>query len=180
LVGAAGFEPTTTSPPGLAILSAGVRGVLDCARTGHLDGRNDRGRPPLLVPRWYRRRPVDIFEKAGNKVGDVVGKARERERVRLEDRLRQLDRIEENARTYVFEGRTRAGYGWTMDMEGARLVMVAAATTIGDDDLSAAVDALGAVRVPFGGEPRDDELDACFRAVVGRLAVVRRETLADD
>jgi hypothetical protein len=50
MVGAAGFEPTTTSPPGLAIVSAGVRGGVEYARTGHLFDGSDRGRPPLLVP----------------------------------------------------------------------------------------------------------------------------------
>jgi hypothetical protein len=52
---------------------------------------------------------VDIVDKVTRGAGDIVGKAKERERVRLEDRLRQLDRIEEAARTMTVEGKRRAG-----------------------------------------------------------------------
>jgi hypothetical protein len=44
---------------------------------------------------------MDIFDKAGKAVGDAVAKARERERVRLKDRLHQLDRMEASARELV-------------------------------------------------------------------------------
>jgi hypothetical protein len=56
LVGAAGFEPTTTSPPGLATASANVRRWYSHPRTGQTFGSADRGcSPPLLpalLPEW--------------------------------------------------------------------------------------------------------------------------------
>jgi hypothetical protein len=124
---------------------------------------------------------MDIFDKAGRAVGDAVAKARERERVRLEDRLRQLDRVEEAARQLTIEGKRRAGYTWDLPVEEARHTMIAAAATIGDEDLAARVDELVAVHIPFPsqGDAPDPELDAGFRAVIARLAMLRRDTLAD-
>jgi hypothetical protein len=50
LVGAAGFEPTTTSPPVFTLVFVGVRGCGFSARTGDLCGSRDRCRAPLLLP----------------------------------------------------------------------------------------------------------------------------------
>jgi len=50
LVGARGFEPPTTSPPGLPGASVSVRGRWMYARTAHPFGSRVRGRAPLLLP----------------------------------------------------------------------------------------------------------------------------------
>jgi len=49
LVGAAGFEPTTTSPPGLPVASAGVRWRSVYARLAFYSGPRVRVRAPLLL-----------------------------------------------------------------------------------------------------------------------------------
>lgn len=125
---------------------------------------------------------MDIIDKVTKGAGDVVAKARERERVRLEDRLRQLDRIEAATRSATVEAKRRAGYSWDLPVEEARHTMIAAAATIGDEDLVARVDEFVAVDVPISrdGEVPVAELDRTFRAVVARLAELRRKTLADD
>lgn len=125
---------------------------------------------------------MDVFDKAGRAVGDAIAKARERERVRLADRIGQLDRLEAAARTMVVEGKRRAGWTWDLPVEESRHTMIAAAATINDAELTSAVDALVRIDIPIE-EARVSpvaELDRCFRAVVVRLAAIRRETLADE
>jgi hypothetical protein len=113
---------------------------------------------------------VDIVDKVTKGAADIVAKARERERVRLEDRLRQLDRVEEAARQLAVNGKRRAGY-----------TRVAAAATIGDEGLIAAVDTLVTVDIPFHDETSYiAPLDRAFRSVIKRLAEIRTSTLADD
>ncbi|TAL07168.1 MAG: hypothetical protein EPO00_09720 [Chloroflexota bacterium] len=125
---------------------------------------------------------MDVFDKAGKAVGDVIAKARERERVRLEDRLRQLDRLEAAARTMVVEGKRRAGYTWDLPVEESRYTMIAAATTIDDSELTGRVDELVGIDIPISSDTVAPvaALDGAFRAVVARLAAIRREALADD
>lgn len=125
---------------------------------------------------------MDIVDKVTKGAGDLVAKARERERVRLEDRLRQLDRLEAAARTMTVEGKRRAGYTWDEPVEQARHSMIAAAATIGDDQLTLAVDELVTIDIPYGEGATSHlaPLDRGFRLVVKRLAEIRRETLADD
>jgi len=124
---------------------------------------------------------MDVLDKAGRAIGDVVAKARERERLRIEDRLRQLDRLEEEARRLVVEGKRRAGYTWDLPVEEARHTMIAASAAIGDEELVAHVDELVRIEIPISPDLAAPvaELDRCFRAVVARLAEVRRETLSD-
>jgi DNA-binding IclR family transcriptional regulator len=128
---------------------------------------------------------MEIFDKAGKAVGDVVAKARERERLRIADRLQLLDRIEASARAVVMRRKHRPGYSWDMEADDEGMRMIAAAVAIDDDELRTHVDALCAIAVPY--EAPDEqrqreaaELDAAYRAVVSRLGAVRRETLADD
>ncbi len=125
---------------------------------------------------------MDVFDKAGRAVGDAIAKARERERVRLEDRLGQLDRLEEAARTMVVEGKRRAGYTWDLPVEESRHTMIAAAATVNDPELTSAVDALVGIDIPIGEGYTSPvaELDRSFRAVVVQLAKLRREALADE
>lgn len=125
---------------------------------------------------------MDVFDKAGKAVGDVIAKARERERVRLEDRLRQLDRLEAAARTMVVEGKRRAGYTWDLPVEESRHTMIAAGAAIDDSELTARVDELVGIDIPISSDMVAPvaALDGAFRAVMARLAAVRRETLADD
>lgn len=124
---------------------------------------------------------MDVFDKAGRAIGDVVAKAKERERLRIEDHLRQLDRLEEAARRMVVEGKRRAGYTWDLPVEEARHTMIAAGAAIGDEELAKRVDELVRIEIPISSDlaAPAEELDRCFRAVVARLAEVRRETLAD-
>ena len=56
MVGAAGFEPTTTSPPGSPIACAGVRWRRMYARTGHMFRSRFRGPAPLLVTTFVSAR----------------------------------------------------------------------------------------------------------------------------
>jgi hypothetical protein len=47
-------------------------------------------------------------------------------------------------------------------------------------ELTKAVDELTAIDIPYEGDAPIAALDRSFRAVVHRLAAVRRDTLADD
>ena len=125
---------------------------------------------------------MDVFDKASKGVGDLLAKARERERVRLEDRLKQLDRVDSHARTLLEFGKSRPGYGWDRECDKSRLEMLSATAILDDMDLDSAVDALCSIEIPPYTEdvvPKA-ELDAAFRVVIKRLAVLRRETLADE
>lgn len=123
---------------------------------------------------------MDVFDKAGKAVGDAIAKAKERERIRLEDRLKQIDRIDECARSLVETGKHRPGYSWPSRLTSLGLEAVSAAAMVGDDELATAVDALVAIRVTTGTPAPVDQLDGAYRAMLKRLAIVRRETLADD
>lgn len=133
--------------------------------SGNLEGRHD---------------VTDIFGRAERWIGDAAAKARERERMRIEDRLRLIDGIAENARTVVRLGKHRPGYGWQIEMEDARLEMVARAHGVGDAELLRCVDELAAIEVPFEGAKPTERLEMSYRAIVARSAVVRRETFSDD
>lgn len=123
---------------------------------------------------------MEIFDKAGKAVGDVVAKARERERVRLTDRLALLDSIDAAARVVVVNGTHRPGYGWKMEATSECLKMVSAALAIDDADLTAKVDGLCAVDVPYDGPIPVQALAAAHRELAVRLGEVRRETLSED
>lgn len=130
---------------------------------------------------------MDLIDKAGKGVGDLVAKARERERVRLEDRLRLLDTVETEAREMVGLLKHRPGYTWDTQADAHGLRMISAAEAIDDDALRTAVDELYAIDISRSRETartkRGEETTALqlgFRAVVSRLGQVRRETLADD
>lgn len=130
---------------------------------------------------------MDLFDKAGRAVGDVVSKARERERVRLEDRLRLLDSVGSEARQMVHLLKHRAGYTWHTEADEHGLRMLAAAEAIDDDSLRGLVDALYAIEVPYDSDTPDLQrreeataLLAAYRAIVARLGLLRRETLADE
>jgi hypothetical protein len=123
---------------------------------------------------------MDVFDRAGRVVGDAVAKARERERVRLEDRLRLLDGLDESARDVVRLFKHRPGYSWKMDSEQPRLAMVSRALALADAELVARVDVLAAIDPPHDGRTPVAEIEAAYRAIVERLAVLRQETLAED
>ncbi len=123
---------------------------------------------------------MDFIDKAGKGVGDLVAKARERERVRLEDRLHRLDRAEETARELVSLRKHRPGYGWNSASDKSAMVLIAAAEAIDDDELRTLTDALCALQSPHDGHAPADALDAGYRGVVKRLGHIRRATLADD
>ena len=59
--------------------------------------------------------------------------------------------------------------------------MIAASATLGDSELGAAVDELVAINVPYesGTESPVADLDRGFRAVINRLAELRRATFVD-
>ena len=125
---------------------------------------------------------MEIFDKAGRAVGDAIARARERERFRLQDKVGQLDILDACARVVVQRGKDRPGYVWDQEVERNRLGMISAAAMIGDDALRSLVDGLCAIDVPIPSDlpaPRQ-ELDSAYRALVARLAELRRETLADD
>ena len=63
----------------------------------------------------------------------------------------------------------------------ARHTMIAASAAIGDEELVVRVDELVRIEIPISSDLAAPiaELDRCFRAVVARLAEVRRETLSD-
>ena len=123
---------------------------------------------------------MDVFDKAGKAVGDVIAKARERERVRLEDRLRQLDLVDSCARTIVHRRKHRAGFTWRSEVTEASLQAISAAVMIGDDELEAAVDVLAEVQIPSDPAAVGAVLEAAYRPILKRLAILRQETLADD
>jgi hypothetical protein len=123
---------------------------------------------------------MEIFDKAGKAVGDVVAKARERERIRVADRLALLDAIDASARIVVVKGTHRPGYNWKSEATEECLKMVSASLAIDDADLTARVDALCAIDVPYDGPSPYQALGAAHRELAVRLGEVRRATLADD
>lgn len=123
---------------------------------------------------------MDILGKAGQAVGDAVAKSRERERVRLEDRLRLIDGLAEIAQRLVILRKYRLGYGWHHESEEKALKLIAAAAMIQDTTLAEKVDSLIGIEIPSEGKAPSAELDTAYRALVARLAEVRRDTLAED
>lgn len=111
---------------------------------------------------------------------NLVSKAKERERLRIEDRLAQLDAISTEAREVVVSGTHRPGYSWKMEATRRCLAMVSAAIAVDDAGLIAKVDALCAIDVPYDGPSPYRALDAAHRELAVRLGEVRRETLAED
>ena len=123
---------------------------------------------------------MDILGKAGQAVGDAVAKAKERERIRLEDRLRLIDTLDASAQQLVLLRKLRPGYGWHLPSEEHALKMISGAAALRDEELAAKVDALIGLDTDINHPAPVKELDAAYRALVARLAEVRRETLAED
>jgi len=129
---------------------------------------------------------MDLFDKAGRAVGDLAVKARERERLRIQDRISLLELIDTSARLVVTTGKLRPGaYGGPgVECEDATLRMVSAALALDDAELVPLVDALRAIDISWGYEERRPapakELDDAYRALVTRVGQLRRETFADD
>jgi hypothetical protein len=85
---------------------------------------------------------MDILGKAGQAVGDVVAKSKERERVRLEDRLRLIDALDGAAQHLVLLRKLRPGYGWHLPSEEQSLKTISGAAALGDEALATKVDSL--------------------------------------
>src|SRR5665811_1258996 len=113
---------------------------------------------------------MDILGKAGHAVGDAVAKAKERERVRLEDRLQLIDGLAEIAQELVILRKYRLGYSWRHQSEAKALKLIATAAMIQDTPLAEKVDSLIGIEIPSEGKDPSKELDAAYRALVTRLA----------
>jgi hypothetical protein len=123
---------------------------------------------------------MDLIDKAGKGVGDLVAKAKERERVRLEDCLHLIDSLGESARQVAQLRKHRPGYNWDSASDKHAMEMIANVEAIDDADLRTVADELCAIQSPHEGRAPAAALDAAYRAVVKRLGQLRRDTLADD
>jgi hypothetical protein len=122
---------------------------------------------------------MDILGKAGQAVGDAVAKAKERERIRLEDRLRQIDDLTSAAQQLVVLRKHRL-VNFGSKSEEQALKMISGAATIADPALRDGVDALVGIKVSHEGPVPSAQIDAAYRSLVDRLAEIRRDTLAED
>lgn len=121
---------------------------------------------------------TDFLDKAGRWVGEAAAKARERERLRIEDRLRLLDGIDELARRVVHIRRHKPGYGWEVDLDDVRLRLLGMAPTIDDPELDTRIAELDESQAAGDKGPRD-ALDSAYLSVARRLAELRRETFTE-
>jgi hypothetical protein len=122
---------------------------------------------------------MDILGKAGQAVGDAVAKAKERERIRLEDRLRQIDGLTAAAQQLVVLRKHRL-VNFGSKSEEQALKMISGAATIADPALRDSVDALVGIKVSHEGPVPSAQIDGAYRSLVDRLAEIRRDTLAED
>jgi hypothetical protein len=113
---------------------------------------------------------------------DRAAQAKERERLRIEDQLRQLDTINQQAAIHTDNKKNRYGWTWDGEAERAGLAMLAAAAVIGDSTLLDRVEALRAIHVSHDDDARVPaaELDTAYKDIVMRTAELRREKFVRD
>jgi len=114
---------------------------------------------------------VDEIRGVGRWAADKLGVARERERLRVEDRLRQLDELDAALREYIRLHRQKPGHTWDQDAEKLRLRAIGIAPIIGDEELESMVDQIA----------RNETVsDVAYQEFARRSAVLRARTFTPD
>jgi hypothetical protein len=114
---------------------------------------------------------MDAVDGAGRWIGHEVAKARERERIRVEDRLTKLDQLDEAAREFVRHLRHHPGKAWEMEADGWRVRMIGLGLVIDDGKVEQLIRTLSAEAQPT---------DEAYIALASRLAALRTATLAEE
>ena len=112
---------------------------------------------------------MDELKGAAKRGLDKLVLARDRERMRVEDRLAKLDEIDECAREYSRLKR-HSGIPTPKELEKNRLRMLGLAPIIGDDKVR------DLVRAFIEGPPDDDK----YVALAERLAQLRERTFGPE
>jgi hypothetical protein len=113
---------------------------------------------------------VDLGKGAARWVTDQVALAKERERLRIENRIAGLTDIDDRARQLMILRRHKPGYSWHQHIDEERLKIIGLAAAAGDEELTALLS-------PFMGDspdPSDDE----YAAVAARLAALKSAAFA--
>jgi hypothetical protein len=114
---------------------------------------------------------VDELRGVGKWASDKLARERERERLRVEDRLRQLDEVDAVAREFKYLRNVRPGYAWGTQSEKGRLRLLGLGPIIGDPDAEAAIaDLIG----------QDRPSDESYLALARCLAILRARTFTPD
>lgn len=109
----------------------------------------------------------------------AIEQAKERERLRIEDRLRLVEDAKATAIEIVRLRKHRPGYSWASGSDVKAMELIAAAEALDDDELRHLADELCGTVSPHEGRAPVAELDAGYRAIVKRLGELRRATFSD-
>lgn len=114
---------------------------------------------------------MDELRGVGRWATDKLALAKERERLRVEDRLRQLDELDEAIRELIRLRGQQPGYTWDQEAEKLRLRALGLGPTIGDEELEQLIAAIA-------GDP--DAGDDAYLPLARRLAALRQRTFAPE
>lgn len=114
---------------------------------------------------------MDELRNVGRWATDKLALAKERERLRIEDRLRQLGELDASAREFIRLKRQKPGYTWDQEAEKLKLRMLGLAPGIGDAELRGMVEYLART---------EDLSDQAYMEMAERLAIVRARTFTPE